>query len=254
VIAAGVGNTSVTNVLQSSAGSSATGGIILFPLVTGAGPIQISTVAIPPLTGNLIALTSELAGAFSATSPLLQRNIGAVNSLTAKYFIPNGASSPTLSLLYTDQTGVYEINAGAPGTSLSGLTWSVDWMLPRTLPISVGGTNSNSLLEAPVYSVMRRDTVSDAPTTDNPLDFVPTFAERTPSGDILITNGYAGRYRKATSLVDSVSFTGEILELDPTTYSTASENLGFNTATIKLVLSTLNGARAIVQPLFADRR
>ncbi len=261
VIAAGVGNTSINNVLQtppsaqvvnSSQVSPAKGGIIIFPMIAGVAPVQVSTIALPAFTGPLFVPTSELAGTWGATSPLTQRNIGAVNSLTAKYFTPIGQGTPSLSFLFTDQTGAYEIYAGTGATSLAGQAWTVDWMLPRSLPTLAG--TSNSYLEVPVYSVMRQVGTSNTPTPDNPLDFVPTYAERLASGDILVVNGYSGRYRKATSSVDNVPFTGEVLELDPSYFNPANLNLGFTTNAIKAVLSTITGARNIVQPLFADRR
>jgi hypothetical protein len=254
VIAAGIGNPTVKSIAQSTSSQSQVGGIVLFP--PSGPPVQINNIGLGSVTGLLFGPSaptgSELSGAFNLSTAITSRDVGVVNSITANYMTPPGAVSPTLTLLYTDQTGVYEIEA--PTGPLIGTGWTAFWMLPRSLPIgtTLSGANGNSALEAAVYSVMR--TTAGEPTADNPLDFVPTYAERLTNGDIMVCNGYSGRFRKGAVTDDTVPFTGEILELDPTTYNAASQNLGFTSASIKLVLQTLTGTRSIVQPLFADRR
>ena len=162
-------------------------------------------------------------------------------------------SGGILAIMFTDDSGVYEITVDPQA---SAQIPDVNWMLPRSIPVSLG-------VSAPVYSVMRRrpPNSSDVPTTDNPLDFRPTYAKRLPSGDVLIVNGYVGRYRKAP--IDPQSpFRGEIIGVDgtfgPNTdgygFNAAAENLGFGSLSIKFELPPVNGTRGLVAPTFADRR
>jgi len=252
VIVGGIGNPSIKSVFQQGSSSSGAGGVVLF--VPNSAPVQIGSISLPSITGGLFqpsSSTDELAGSFvTSTSVPTTHLIGDLNSVTAKF------SGGELTLMFTDSSGVYEVNPGTVTVPFVASGWTVQWMLPRSLPVGVGGPNANSLVEEPVYSVMRQS--ASQPTTDNPLDFIPTFAERLPSGDILVVNGYSGRFRKAALGDDGVSFTGEILEFDSTKYDPTAQNLGFNNSSagscIKLVLQSLTGTRSIVQPLFADRR
>jgi hypothetical protein len=260
VIAAGIGNPSVKSLTQDiQTGTTVSGGIVLFP-PTGS-PVLISSIGLGSIGANTLFVpvspsTSDLTGGFTGQSPATEHIIGDINSLTAKYFAPTGGN-PELTLMFTDSTGAYEITEGQVGAFTSN-GFAVDWMLPGSLPLSVPAGSpppaTLSASEAPVYGVMRRDPASDAPTTDNPFGFMPTYAERIPNGDIIVVNGYNGRHRKASSGDPNVPFTGEVLELDPTTFSLTSENLGFGSNTIKIELQTLTGVRSIIQPLFADRR
>jgi hypothetical protein len=144
----------------------------------------------------------------------------------------SGTLVPLPAIMFTDATGVYEIVN-------NGGTWQVDWMLPRE-----------------VYQVMRRTTVGDLPTPNNPVDFRPTYARRLSSGEVLVVNGYMGHLR------DGSDFFGEIIQVDGSitpgifnaNFQYGTENLGFNSLSIRFGLPPTQGARGIVLPVFADRR
>jgi hypothetical protein len=113
-----------------------------------------------------------------------------------------------------------------------------------------------------VYKVMRR-TGGDVPTTDNPLDFRPTYARRLESGEVLIVNGYSGVYRRLLSTDPWVDFQGEVIQVNgdldstgtnPDGFSFNKRNLGFRSLSVKFLLPPVQGARGIVLPVYADRR
>jgi hypothetical protein len=252
VFAAGIGNVQPTDTstgITSDSGTSpeesgtGNGGIVIF---NGATTTIINQVILPAIGANALFTpdpTSELSGTFSQPAvPGRTKYLNNLNSVTLTT-VDLGAG-PQLRIMFTDSTGAYEIPA-ASGTP------TVDWMLPRSVPISQD-TNGN-LLSAPVYSVMRT-TATNLPTTANPLDFRPMYAKRLTSGDILIVNGYLGRSRKAPT-DPAQDFKGEIIVLDGSTAQVFTDmNLGLKSSSIKFHLPPVNGGRSIILPVFADRQ
>ena len=259
-VVAGVGNIQPSNVgaglSQDSANPGYTpnqedagtgnGGILIIDPTGKQTPQVISSVTVPGIaTGTLFQSNTassnpEITGSFALPQtaiPPTTKLIHALTSVTAHYLDTGGASQ--LAIMFTDASGAYEIVG-------SGSSWSVDWMLPRTVMVSPG-------VNAPVYTVIRRDG-SDQPTTENPLDFHPVYARRLNSGDILVVNGYYGRFRKAAA-APQADFTGEVLEFDGgNSFNPNAENLGFNSLSIKFELPPITGTRGIVLPIFAGRR
>lgn len=253
-IAAGVTNVEPTaaggGLAQQSSGATqeaatGNGGIIVFD---NANTQIINSVAVPSIGGNILFTpdsTSELNGIFS--QPAVNGRNKLIHSLNS---VSTANVNGQLAIMFTDDSGVYEVQDSGGGN------WAVTWMLPRTVPVSLG-------VSAPVYSVMRRTTSSDVPTTDNPLDFRPTYAKRLPSGDVLIVNGYVGRFRKAPT-DPAQQFRGEIIGVDGTTtsspnptgfgYDPTQQNLGFSSKSIKFEIPPVTGTRGLVAPTFADRR
>ncbi|HEY3780747.1 MAG TPA: hypothetical protein VGL56_06675 [Fimbriimonadaceae bacterium] len=272
----GIGNpapATATSLQAATSGTVGSGGIVLWYEGTTAVPIAaptvISTVAPPGAsisantlydTTSLYATSAVVGNPFDLPAVQLPTAlpIGDLNSVTARYTTPPSGGAATLEVVYTDPSGVYEINPGTGGV-LSTATWTVDWMLPRSIKVTIQTTPVLITQDAPVYSVMRLDTSSGnpLPTNSDPLDFRPTYAERLANGDILVVNGYMGTYRKNPT-DPSVTFQGEVLELNPQTFSLSSLNLGFNTSVgttplIKYQLPPITGTRGLVAPVFAHR-
>jgi hypothetical protein len=209
---------------------SGNGGVIVFD---GANSQVINTITIPAVAANTFWNWTD--SAFDAPAQAAETlALSGVKSVTMRNVQLDVDGSGTLvsmpAIMVADSDGVFEIveNNG---------TWQVDWMMPRL-----------------AYQVMRQS--NGVPTTANPVDFRPTYARRLPSGAVLLVNAYTG-FNRAGNV-----FQGEVLEVDGTIpsgifssgFQYTSENLGFNSASIHVSLPTTQGARGIIQPVFADRR
>jgi hypothetical protein len=236
VYAAGVGGSLPTRVntgldQPSGAGQlredrSGNNGIVVFD---EANSEVINEVSVPAIGANLLwdfTTNTFAAPAFGAT----QKTLTNVNSVTMRNIV-DGTGATKLAIMFTDSTGVYEIVK-------NGATWEVVWMMPKI-----------------VYQVLRRNSATNVPLVDNPVDFRPTYARRLTSGEVLIVNGYVGFKRNATNFgMDQLKeFSGEVIQVDGAIDFTAI-NLGFNSMSVRFALPPTQGARGIVLPVFADRR
>lgn len=150
-------------------------------------------------------------------------------SVTARVVaLSNG--NPALRVMVAESTGVYELDlpvAADPGENVA----PVVWMLPNE-----------------AYTVLRRIGATGVPSGNNPASLRATYARRLDSGEVLVVNGFLGLRR------NNESFFGEILQLNGNVYNVNSPNLGFGLSSIQFVLGSVQGARGIIQPVFADRR
>ncbi|MEQ1822691.1 MAG: hypothetical protein ABL949_09285 [Fimbriimonadaceae bacterium] len=213
------------------------GGIVIFD---GATSTVINEVDVPALPANVYwdANTNSFN---SPAEPARRKRLGSLNSIDLHYHLEGGVVH--LDVMVTDSEGVFDITDGGGGT------WNVEWMLTRK-----------------AYPAMRRNGVAIS-YQDNPADFMPTYAKRLDSGEVLICNGYTGYYRRNLATDPRVRFTGEVILVDgdfdpsgvaPLGFDFNKPNLGFQTTSIRAVLNNKPGgtydARGIIGPVFADKQ
>jgi hypothetical protein len=210
---------------------SGNGGVVIFDPLNPNGSQVISKLSLPDVSGA--KFWDESAGQYGvATDPLvLARRKGGEHYLTGVSSVSATLQSGgAISIMLTDNSGVYEATLGDPTTD----TASVNWMLSNEMYRSLRrGNNTNA---------------SNRPSQTNPQQLRPTFARRLESGDILVVNGYVGRR------LDGSVFNGEVLQLDGGTFSATAANGGFSIGTIRFDLNTISGARGLIAPVFANRR
>lgn len=203
------------------------GGVVVFDPVNPGGAQVINQIEVPDSSGTLYwnATANQYQ---AATDPVLkarrQRHIqylSDVNSATAR-MTPYG-----LAIMVADADGVYEFTLPSPAATVG----QVDWMIPNE-----------------AYQSLRRanNTTSSPLATNAPLR--ATYARRLDSGDVMIVNGYSG------NRLGGDAITGEVVELDGTSYLLAAPNLGFSIQSIRFELNPIQGARGLILPLYADRR
>jgi hypothetical protein len=260
VYAAGIGNSSPTRAdigLDSPAGAeretaTGNGGIVILDPFDSANNGVINSVLLPQIPANIY--WDEATNAFnSSAQPSREKKIGSIASLTARYIDNDGV--PQVALMFTDPTGAYEI-VGAAGSS----RWDIRWMLTkeaythmRGLTLPFGGSGQ------PIGP--------DTPNPSNPSGFLPTFARRLDSGEVLIVNGYQGTTRQSldgTGRRVRNLFQGEVIQVDGSLDLTNNNsesgfgfgkvNLGFGIRSIKFELPPIQGTRTLLVPIFADRR
>lgn len=156
-----------------------------------------------------------------------------------------------LSVMISDSNGVYELVQ-------NGSAWDARWALPRE-----------------AYIVMRRSWVNPMsptvmlPTSKNPMGFLPTFARRLNSGEVLIVNGFVGKYRVASlpvipsfGITPGDPFGGEVVVLDGSIdpvltnrgFDWNKPNLGFDSYYVNFELPPVAGTRSLEGPVFAEKR
>jgi len=201
------------------------GGVVIFDPLLPNQPVVVNSVAIPDVTAN--RFWNDATGTFS--SPAVPAHV--------KYFSNVAAVSTSFSLLgndyvirimVSDSSGVYEANY-VPGIGASGTTLSLNWMLPNF-----------------VYRTMRF--TAGVPDGTNAADLRAVYARRVDDDNILIVNGYFGKYRNGSG-----PFQGEVLQLNGQTPDYTQRNFGFGSGSITLKLSPVVGTRGLVLPAFADR-
>lgn len=174
------------------------------------------------------------------------RKISGLRSATLSYV------GGVLSVMISDSNGVYELVDNGGGN------WVARWALPRE-----------------AYVVMRRgrlDPMSPAvilPTTKNPMGFIPSFARRLNSGEVLVVNGYVGKHRVASlpfvasfGISPGDAFGGEVVVLDGGIDQTPGSrgfgwnkpNLGFDSYYVNFELPPVAGTRSLAGPVFAEKR
>lgn len=179
----------------------------------------------------------------AANIPARTRLINNLQSVTASLIPPlTVGAPPQLALMITDATGIYEVMANSTDPTVLDTRWMLPtWAFKTTRRL--GGVPSLS---------------------SNPMGFLPTYARRLDSDNVILVNGYSGK------MLDlSTNYAGEVLQVDgridpvaglqaPTYvsqgFSINTVNLGFNTRSIKLRLGPVEGSRGLVLPVFADRR
>lgn len=107
------------------------------------------------------------------------------------------------------------------------------------------------------------------PTAKNPMGFLPTFARRLNSGEVLVVNGYVGQHRVASLPVVAAfgispgdPFGGEVAILDGSINATPNvrgfdwnkPNLGFDSYYVNFELPPVAGTRNLQGPVFAEKR
>lgn len=207
------------------------GGIVVYD---GANSEVINTVIVPRIEANVIY--DGLTGLLNIDPiPVKNKQLANVASVTMRNVLidtdGDGTAEPKLAIMFTDNTGVYEIVK-------VGSDWKVIWMVTRE-----------------VYKALRRNGAG-AILPSNPREFRPTYARRLNSGEVIIVNAYVG------TKMSNDQFNGEVLQLDGTLptgvyasgFTFTSLNLGFNTNSIKFELPPVQGTRGIILPVFADRK
>lgn len=240
VYAAGFGKATPTRVdtgldsatpTSTRAAEDGNGGIVIFD---GANSQVINEVVVPGSNANLF--WDDVSGSWNSAARIQRlKKIGNLGSVTSRVL-----ETGELALMFTDNSGVYEIVR----TSVGPDVWTVRWMMTRE-----------------VYRSMRQ--VNNVPSVDNPLDFRPAYARRLESGDVLITNAYNGAYRKANVNDPWRTFGGEVVlvdgDTDPSGVGTIGfgfnkRNLGFRSLSVRFTLPPVQGAREVLLPVFADRK
>lgn len=202
----------------------------------------VSSVSMPAFTTELWDGSAWV----EATGPAREKRLSGLNSVSVRTLA--GGSGVALSVMFTDATGVYEVieNGGA---------WEVRWMLPRVIQATTGAGTNNFR----VYTAMRLDGTD--PSLANPRDFVPSFARRLTSGDVIIANAYVGTYPRALTTDPWIPFSGEVIQVNGDVTGTqdygfgwTKRNFGFESLSLKFKLPPIQGARGLIAPTFADRR
>jgi hypothetical protein len=213
------------------------GGLVIFD---GTGSIVVNQVNLPAIGANVYhdeATNTWTSPAENARVKLL----GGLNSISMR-----NLSGGAVAIMITDNDGAYEV----AGQLNSSAVFDVQWMINRQ-----------------TYRSIRRDGADNILFTDNPNDFRPTYAKRLESGDVLITNGYTGFYRRALATDPRVTFTGEVILLEggfdgggtaELGFNFNKRNFGFRSISIRALLNNKPGAnldtRGIVAPVFADKQ
>lgn len=215
------------------------GGIIVFNDASSIVDV-IEKVWIPDIPANVL-WDPNTASFNSAAEPGHFKKLSNVRSVNVRFQILPVAGVQ-ISVMFADNDGVYEIYH-------NGTDWVVNWMLPKA-----------------AYRVMRRNIGDNRPTDNaNPLDFLPTYARRLESGQVLIVNGYGGKMQTTNpNPATARDFFGEVIEVDGAYdglnnnaapgYSLGKQNFGFSWFSVLFQLPPVTGARGIVMPVFADRR
>lgn len=201
------------------------GGIVIFDPLLPDKPVVINSVAIPGIGANL--LWNDAAGAFSSAAvPAHVKYFSNVAAISTSF--SSSGSDYVIRIMVSDSSGVYEANY-LPGAGASGTTLSLNWMLPNV-----------------VYRTMRF--AGGAPDGTNAADLRAVYAQRVDDDNILIVNGYYGKYRNGSG-----PFQGEVLQVNGQTPDYTQLNFGFGSGSITLKLSPVVGTRGLVLPTFADR-
>jgi len=202
-------------------------------LIDGSNTQIIDQVIIPTIPAGVVY--DQTTGTFNA-QPIPQQTmpLGSITSATlSDYFNPiSGATE--IRLMFTNSTGVYEVTQDPVSKN-----WIVEWMLPTSAYISMRQSLFNGNL---------------LPT--NAAGFQPTYARRETDGTVIVVNGYVGQ------TIGGAPYSGEVLELEGSTAATANvsgfnfakPNFGFNSLSIRFELPSVQGARGIEAPVFADRK
>jgi hypothetical protein len=258
VYVAGVGNSQPqlssaaldggTNLIQ---GQNSTGncGVVVFDPANANGGVQVyNTFEKPDLSttpfwdpnavgGGKFDTNSPINNAKGSTSP-----IGALKSVFSRSVLDAGATDGQLAIMITEATGVYEFVVDPTVNTTNGDLGSPVWFITNAAYTAMRGTitfgNPNTWI----------------PAGSNAQQFIPAYAKRLDSGDVLIVNSYVGATMARTT------FNGEVVLLNgasgvPGGFSLGSTNLGFTPQSIKFNLPQgSTGVRPILAPIFADRR
>jgi hypothetical protein len=216
------------------------GGIVIFNPNNPAANEVINEVTVPKIGANVYINPQTFDYATPAVAAH-QKKISNLSSVSVRNVLDPGTGGPLVAIMFTDATGVYEIvnPTGAPSA------WGVRWMIPNE-----------------AYKFLRNAVSPTWPAgtanvfVSNPLQLRATYARRLDSNEVLIVNGFVGKYR------DSRSFTGEVVQINGDSDATPGNpgfdwnkpNFGFDFASVRFELPPIMGTRGLYQPIFADRR
>ncbi|MBS1717124.1 MAG: hypothetical protein JSS72_05270 [Armatimonadetes bacterium] len=203
----------------------------------------------PVIPANMFWNDDSGSFASDAISKRLSRKISGLNSLTMQTKVDTGGNA-YYTIMFTDTNGVFELEP-EDHTNMATTAWRVNWMLPKEAYSHMRGLAETYPLDP------------GSPNSSNVRSFHPTFAKRMANGSVLIVNSIEG------TTYGNSAFSGEVLEvsglLDPpvgggsvdTTvpgFWFTKKNLGFGTSSIRVSISSVQGARGLQTPLFAIRK
>lgn len=214
----------------------------------------VRTMLVPGIAANI--LWNEATQTFeNAARPAWEQEIGSVTSVSARWVSTADEDSSELAVMITDPSGVYELVGSLDGAM------TVRWMLTREtftkmrgLTLPFGGTG--------------QPTSPGAPAASNARGFLPLYARRLDSGEVLVVNAYQGQTRGNRQTDGTFTgrnlYQGEVIQLDGSIdlggtndglgFSFNKVNLGFGIRSIRFELPPITGARTLLLPVFADRR
>ncbi|MCB0825834.1 MAG: hypothetical protein KDC26_06565 [Armatimonadetes bacterium] len=222
------------------------GGVVLFD---GNATSVINEFNMPPINaGTYVGDTGG--GVYNwalptVNDPTRPRKISGLQSATLSY-VSTGPGTFQVTVMLAMQGGLFELVDTDPSPTAEN--WDVRWMLPTE-----------------AYRFMRRPGTGPwgaGQLQSNPSQFRPMYARRLDSGDVLMVNGYFGTF---FNLGSNNPFTGEVVLVDGSFaaagapvntpgYNINRLNLGFNSLSVLLEMPPIQGARGIVNPVFAERQ
>lgn len=222
------------------------GGAVLYDPATGASDV-LTEYSVPAIPNSVF--WNDLTANFGVAPERNRYLNGGVRKISGLRSATLSYAGGSLAVMITDSNGVFEL---VP----SGGAWQVRWMLPRE-----------------AYLVMRRTRGGGSgpvlPTTKNPMGFLPNYARRLNSGEVLVVNGYVGEHRAASlphvpafGISPGDPFGGEVVILDGSINSNPSirgfdwnkPNLGFDSFYVNFELPPVSGTRGLQGPVFAEKR
>ncbi|HLO99095.1 MAG TPA: hypothetical protein VK171_10920, partial [Fimbriimonas sp.] len=222
------------------------GGIVLFDSTLPGGYRVFNSFLAPEVDGTRVWDYNTAAWGLNPANNIAARTrvMSSLQAVTATLIPPTvPGDPPRLAMMISDGTGVYEVEA----TATDPTVLTTRWMLPSW-----------------AFTRMRRAGIAGAPTSTNPVGFLPTYARRLDSDNVILVNGYLGKTQNLTT-----TYRGEVMQVDGRIdpigslrpigdtsygYSVYNVNLGFSTRSIKMLYGPTEGARSLVLPIFADRR
>ncbi len=222
------------------------GGVVLYDPVRGAANL-VTDFTMPAIPNS--AFWND--GTASFGIPGVQNNYGAggVRKISGLRSATLSYAGGALAVMIADSNGVFELVQ-------NGTAWQARWALPKE-----------------AYVVMRRARVNPGPailpTTKNPMGFMPMFARRLNSGEVMVVNGYVGQHRVASlpnvaafGISAGDPFGGEVAILDGSInndpaqrgFDWNKDNLGFDSYYVNFELPPVAGTRPLQGPVFAEKR
>ncbi len=264
------------------------GGVVVFDPTLPAGLEVYNSVETPPIPGTVRPLFGGDRGVDPTAFAIGQgafrtaaddvpagtvaggnaHRFAGVSSVTAST-VTDASGNAQIAVMVTDRTGVYEaVPVAAPVAASAGVPEDKYRKVLRT----------RWMLTDEAFRAMRRTQTGGAASgtfvvsSDAPSALRATYARRLDDENVILVNGYLGttfgRYDAGVgAVVGRDRFDGEVLQidgrLDPAVqprgtigngYNVQNDNLGFELRSIRVRFGTTEGARGILQPVFADRR
>ncbi len=226
------------------------GGVVVFDALNPNQPLVFNQISIPDLSSA--QLFNWTSGTWTTGNrPAVNKRLNNIRSVTASAVQVSGGNA-VLAIMVADADGVYESLLDPLATPPTSSASNPD--PGSTLP------SPRWMINSQAFGAMRwSGRTSDTPSsTSNPLQFLPSYARRLDTGEVMIVNSYFGRARSANT-----DYKGAVLLLngdsdeDSTSgaFSVNKPNLGFYTISVRYDLSVVTGPfRGLINPVFADRR